>query len=518
MGKAWVRGQVGIWFVGLAALLSSACDVGSKGGPGEEGPPPGPAPWELNTDREADLWSAVSAGLDSAGPTVRYFGGPTAGVAPLIVYVDGSRSRVKDGTWIRECRIEFGDGSSTENCWGEHTFPAGEFTTRFIATDSSGRETTAELVISVSDPDGTPTLAAGNPVTSPSALLPTDQLRWFGGEQGVAWARGVSVDDGGTVWAINDASVMSKAPDSETFLVHSGLGQSAQGDLPYTVCGGAGGSAYVGYITPDDLGSEDGSVEQRMRGDVDRIVVNAAGTASVERHFQIDRTGDAFFNDTQNIVSCVRQRDASSPDAGNIYFGSNHGITRFKGDEMGDHRHVLFVKSNGTRVIGYHRALTLAPDGELFFANDYKMGALAPATETSQWLSFAENPWHFDAFAPTFGPLEDADNWQAAAVTSDGRHWLGSRDKGLLVMTNSPRTYTRVLDAPDTNIHALASESDGSVWVATHSQGLWRYDGNSWRKLETPSQRIFGLYLDNQTSPRTLYIASELGVGIYRGP
>ena len=74
-------------------------------------------------------------------------------------------------------------------------------------------------------------------------------------------------------------------------------------------------------------------------------------------------------------------------------------------------------------------------------------------------------------------------------------------------------------NTPDTQINALAADTDGSVWVGTHNAGLWKLSagGTEWRRLTIPATRVMGLFLDPRTTPRTLYIATDRGIGVYRG-
>ncbi len=495
------------------------------------------APPELTWAGEYDVYSrAIEQPLAAAaGPTATLVGGPTAGVAPLRVYLDGTTSKpAADGSWIARCQLDYGDGQSADVCWGFHNYPAGAFTARFTATDNLGRSTTAQLIILASGPmtpdagtpapdagtvvdSGTPVPDAGAPVPD-AGTPPANGLRWYGSAEGVPWARSVSADEAGVIWAVHDTGILTLAPGQSRFTSHTGVGQLTLGDWPYTVCGGEGNRAYVGYVSPESLPVTGGTPEQRLRGDLDRLVLNANGTVSVEKHYQLVNTNDAAFDEVRTVVGCVRQNARSSPYYGELYVGSNHAVTRIRGDDIADHRHVVFAKPNGTLVIGYNWAVALEPGGALFFANEYKLGILQPTPALLDWLSFQVNPYSLDTYVDLLGPLEDPDRWHAAAVTPDGKHWLGSWGKGLLWMTPSPRAYQRVLDAPDSQINALAAEADNSVWVATQTAGLWRYGNGTWTALPLPAKKVLGLFLDTRTSPRTLYIATDRGIGVYQGP
>ncbi|MGQ0503887.1 MAG: hypothetical protein ACT4TC_01055 [Myxococcaceae bacterium] len=481
-----------------------------------------PAPWEEDNGPEPDIWTGARSDALEAAPTVQFYGGPTAGVAPLQVYLDGTRSKAaNDGSWIANCRIDFGDGESSTACWALHTYPAGEWMARFTATDNRGRTASAQMVITASGPS-TP-VDAGTTVPPPSgpgdagstpppgsadagsAPPPSDppstELRWYAGREGVAWARSVSADEGGVLWAVNDTSILSLSPGATRFQVHSGVGQLARGDWPYTICGGGPNQAYVGYVAPEDIPTEGGTPAQWLRGDLDRVVLDSPSVLRVEHHYSIVNTNDARYDEVRTIVACVRQNNRALKDYGTLYVGSNHAVTRIQGNDYADHRHIVFSKPSGSLVIGYNWAVSLKPDGDLFFANDFKLGILKPTDRLQDWLSFSINPWVMDTYAPVMGSLEEADKWHAAAVTPDGKHWLGSWGKGLMWMTPSPRRYTVVENTPDPQINALAAEADSTLWVGTQNHGLYRLRGSTWSKFATPSSRIFGLYLDTRTQP-----------------
>jgi hypothetical protein len=465
---------------------------------------------------------------------VRFVGGPTSGVAPLTVYLDGSGSKpAADGTWIARCNLRYGDGTTADNCYALHTYGPGQYTAVFTATDNLGRTASAELVIAVSPSAdggtadaGTPTpIDAGSPTpvdagTPPDAGTPTAALTWFGSEQGMPWARSVSADEGGNLWAVNDTGIYTQSAGQTRFTFHSGVGQLARGDWPYAICGGAAGQAYVGYVSPENLPVLGGTPEQRLRGDLDRVALTTSGAVTLQHHYQLVNTNDPRYDEVRTVVSCVRQNDRSSPYYGEVYLGSNHAVTRIRGDGIADHRHVVFANAQGSLVIGYNWATALSPNGNLFFANEYKVGILRPTASLPDWLSFSVNPWALDTYASVLGPIEDPDRWHAAAVTPDGKHWVGSWGKGLLWMTPSPRVWKVVPGTPDTQINALAAEANSTLWVGTHNAGLWKLTagGQEWTRVPLPTNRVLGLEIDVRSSPRTLLIATDRGIGVYRGP
>ncbi len=101
-----------------------------------------------------DLGTEVAA--LTGGPTAVLTGGPSSGAAPLAVYLDGTTSKpAADGSWISQCRLDWGDGASTTSCYGRHSYAAGSWTARFTVTDNKGRTGVATKAITATGPTST---------------------------------------------------------------------------------------------------------------------------------------------------------------------------------------------------------------------------------------------------------------------------------------------------------------------------------------------------------------------------
>ena len=466
----------------------------------------------------------------AAAPTAALAGGPSSGPAPLSVYLEGTSKASTPSGWIASCSLDFGDGTKLSQCWGIHAYASGTWTAAFTATDNLGKSATATLAINaaaaVQDGGtadaGSPDAGiydAGTPPPYPDggAAWPPAPYSWFGIDQGASWARSVSADEGGNVWAVNDDGVYTLRYGDARFSFHGAVGQMNLGEPPFAVCGGAPGKAFVGYLAPESVNPFDEPAAIRAQGDLDRLALDVTGAVTLEHHYDLHNTNDPRYNETRSVVSCIRQNDGRSPYYGDLYLGTNHAVTRVQGDGYADHRHVLFSNAAGSLVIGYNWAVSFEPTGTLFMANEFKVGVIAPTPYLLDWLSFNLNPWVLDTFVPA-GADGDREAWHANAVTPDGKHWVGSGTKGLWWMIPTPRQYGQVPGAPDLNIQALAADSDNGLWVGTHAHGLWRLQQGQWSRFALPSNNVLGLFLDTRTIPRTVYIASDLGVAIYHGP
>jgi len=84
----------------------------------------------------------------ASGPSAVLTANTTSGAAPLSVSLNGTTSKpAPDGSWIAACLLDYGDGSSTTNCWGDHIYTAGTWTARFTVTDNLKRSATATLTV-----------------------------------------------------------------------------------------------------------------------------------------------------------------------------------------------------------------------------------------------------------------------------------------------------------------------------------------------------------------------------------
>ncbi len=397
---------------------------------------------------------------------------------------------------------------------------------------------------------------------------------------GMGRVQGVGVDEAGNVWAVNGSDAIYVMEAGQTTFREltgpSAVGRLAHGERPFTVCGGAAGEAYVGYEVPEIPDPLHPTPEQRAQGDVDVLRLSPDGGVSVRFHYDFHNNNSVVdggvvhkrYDETRSIMSCVRINDG--PYAGEVYFGSNHGVTRVKEEVFGDHRHPTFDYpacptpagyecDDRPEAIGYVRGLNLSNAGNLLIAASWMFAEVAPIpydVEPDIPLNLAKwtlrtHRWSF--IGPPAFPLPGkvASGWMASwhsrwplrfdekagnraiAQTPDGRYWVASLTKGLVwfdVDRGKLSPYVEVEGEPGA-ISALVANPDGSLWVGTEAAGLWRYEPLSrpttkvhppapelgtWTRFEgLPSSEILRLYAETRSGRRQLYIGTASGLAVY---
>jgi hypothetical protein len=432
------------------------------------------------------------------------------------------------------------------------------------------------------DPDllPPPELPPAAPTDAP-ATPPATPPPWKGGtpasgmvvHREVGQVLGVGVDEGANVWTV-DGNAIWVLPPGGSWKRFTGVGQLARGERALTVCGGEAGKAYVGFWAdelPEPLHS---TFEQRQEGDVDRVALDDAGDLSLEFHHEFHNnngiTPDGVvkrttFDETRGILSCVRVNDG--PFQGEVYFGSNHGLTRVRGDDYGDHRHPNFdypscsVAPPGyecdeiPEAIGYVWGLGISNAGGVLMAAEWMFAEVRPNDprqdhDLVRW-TLNTHPWTFvgpppfplpgriaPAWAPPWyarWPLRFAEPARNRAITQtpDGRYWVASERHGLVWFTvNAARLTPPVeVDGEPGTITALVPNPDGSLWVGTAGAGVWRYEPpprpvrladppapevGTWTRLDgVPSGDVNRLYMETRSGKRQLYIATDVGLAVY---
>jgi hypothetical protein len=384
----------------------------------------------------------------------------------------------------------------------------------------------------------------------------------------------VGVDAGANVWAVDGVDGVWVLRPGGAWRRYTGVGQLARGERPNTVCGGDAGKAYVGYWVTELADPLHSTVEQRAEGDVDRFALDDAGNLSLEFHYEFHNNNGInpdgsikdkkSFDETRGIISCVRLNDG--PLKGEVYFGSNHGLTRVRGDAYGDHRHPTFdYPPCGTpgasecddlpEAIGYVWGVGLSNAGNVLMAADWMFAEVGPSDRAQEhdlvrWTLSAHRftlsgPPPFPlpgkstpSWAPPWyerWPLRFAERARNRAIsqTPDGRYWVASERHGLVWFDADGaklKPYVEVEGEPGT-VSALVANPDGSLWVGTDGAGVWRYapqprpatlasppipEAGTWTRLEgLPSGNVAQLYLETRSGKRELYIATRGGLAVY---
>ncbi|AKU92209.1 hypothetical protein [Vulgatibacter incomptus] len=362
------------------------------------------------------------------------------------------------------------------------------------------------------------------PPWGPEGPWPLDDVKVYGPESGLPGAlTGVGVDDGQNVYVI-DGNAAYAMPVGETIFTETATGgQFDRGYPVMSIVGGAKDRVYLGFLAWD-AAPEDLSETDKLYGDVDRMELLPDGTLALEHHYKIQNTNSKWMDHTRSIFSLARV--TGGPNHGDVYVGSNHGVTLLRGDDYADHRHAIFLDRNGSEAIGYVWAVNTDPSGNLLYASHWKVAALPP-TPMDDVLGFLDSsrvPWKEDTWPQHLGPVEVPKNLHAVAgdlSPEKGIMYVGSWGMGLSAMLDAPRKWWSIPGTPDPVINGLELDpSDGKLWVATGSSGLWRWDPATGRweqsALVPGNLRVNQIHLDDTVQPRALYAATDAGLYVIR--
>ncbi len=369
-----------------------------------------------------------------------------------------------------------------------------------------------------------------------------------------------------------------------------GFGETAAALGSTVICGGSAGRAYVGYSTPDLRSDPEfpglhanyivspdecykpdprsttcypyshRRLQYYRQGDVDVVRLDGSGRIVLEEHLHqsirntvddagnprvqtgpreladvknlgIRNSNDHHYDEDRSILSCITVMHGR--DQGDVYVGSNHGVTRIRGLEYNAHRHPVWKDTNGNQKAGYTYGLGIAWDGDVLIANDWMLGIVTPTPRLGDWdnMNKSVNVMKVESsFLPEVNTLAEFDYWRGFQQTKDGQYYLGSREHGLWRLTitwpsNQAQQGTRIRgataeqDAALQNINALAATEDGSLFIGTDKDGLWRMTPQ--KSLEKVANvngtKVLQLVYDPRVTPAMLYVLTSSGLTVIRG-
>jgi len=215
-------------------------------------------------------------------------------------------------------------------------------------------------------------------------------------------------------------------------------------------------------------------------------------------------------------------------DKGDLYIGTNHGVTRIKGLVYNSHRHPVWFekKPDGkeSQKAGYTYALGISPSGDVLIGNDWKVGVVTPSPNLVEWdrVNDALNPEKLNSYLPELNSLPEMDYWRGIQQTRDGRYYLASKSFGLWQLTIrsvSTAQGTKVPGLPTDELTSLAATDDGSLFIGTNGAGLWRMDDQKQlsRVSGVDGGRVLQLLYDPTVTPAMLYVLTDKGLTVLRG-
>ncbi len=353
---------------------------------------------------------------------------------------------------------------------------------------------------------------------------PRDAAANYSERYGLPALRSASLDQAYNLWLLDAGGervgLLRPQDARPTWTRVDGLGQGAKGFPASVICGGAAERAYLGFLAPDLADPAHATAEQKAQGDADLLRARGDGAAEVEQHLTLVNSNDPAFDETRSILSCARVLQGEGK--GDVYFGTNHAVTRVRGARFSDHRHAVFREpdtAQGSLRIGYNHAVSVTWDGELFLGNEWKIALLSPGPALEDFLDPARSPWRLDTFVEPLGPQAEADAWRATAQTVGGRYFAGAKEKGLWEVILSPRRYAKVAGLPTERITALAAARGGALFVGTADAGLFRWEPNG--RVEPVAQvrgrAVRELFYDRTLEPGLLLALTDEGLFVLRG-
>jgi hypothetical protein len=431
------------------------------------------------------------------------------------------------------------------------------------------------------------------PVTPPPPPPPPS---WNGGtpepgmviHQEVGAVLGVSVDEAANVWTVDGEHIWLLEPGKswrsfDASLGQASVGQLARGMMAQTICGGEAGKAYVGYYAKELDDPTHSTAAQRSEGDLDRVALDASDNLVLEHHYEIHNNNGVehtTFDETRSILTCIRVNDG--PNKGDLYTGSNHGLTLIRGDSYGDHRHPTFDYPDcpapadpaapppefdpahpcdaAPEAIGYVWNVNLSNKSNPMMAAEWMFAEVAPNADMILW-TLKSYPWtmigpplyplpNSSGVVPT--PSNDTKTWlqrwpvrfeeqyrasnRAIAQTPDGRYWVASQKYGLVWFEGSGKALKRFVEVENEPglISALVANADGSLWVGTRDNGLWKYtppakaplpsdptatpapETGTWTRVSgIPGANVTRIHNEMRSGKQQLFIGTNAGLAIY---
>jgi hypothetical protein len=329
-----------------------------------------------------------------------------------------------------------------------------------------------------------------------------------------------SRDAAGNLWAVTSSRLhVLRAGQGafESFGTDAGL----KGDPLLSVSGGTGGVAWLGYLGEGD--DTDDPPWMRESGGVQQVELDGAELRST-RYVLGSRPGAfaAYPGGRYKLRSCWRVYGVKSgPQAGEAWFGCNHGVAMFGPLGIEEHHHPGSCVATGAPTCSLRTgdvpAVAFTADGDRWFGGTYGVMKLDYDQGGGRLQFWGAEPVRneklFDApLAPNrFGSVDIS----GLALARDDSLWAGSRHSGLARRrSDGSVTVLQQKDGlPSNRIEDLAMDAEDGLWLAFADQGLWRLDVNTGELRRAPG-------LPSSLARRVVFEETALGpavVAVVRG-
>lgn len=379
--------------------------------------------------------------------------------------------------------------------------------------------------------------AAGGP-----GLWPQDAVKNYTTSFALGSVQSVGFDDAQNLWLLDGERIGVLRPSDKAPKWSTGIGQAAGGfgqsklALGSTViCGGGAGQAYVGYQTYELTNVELGDVNhaEYQKGDVDVVSVDGDGKVTLKTHLSesavyagqaqnklgIRNSNDWRYDEDRSVLVCRKLRKGAR--AGDVFIGTNHGVTMIRGTTYNSHRHPVW-DVNGSLRIGFNFALGASFDGkEVLMGNEWKLGILAAPAELKEWDRSVENPWILDTYADSVNSMEAMDYWRGFTQTKSGAYFLSSDRFGLWKMTRrgagQQPSFEKISGVPD-GLTKVEATNDGSLFIGTKNDGLWRMsaEGAVSKVKDVNGAEVRELLYEPALSPPMLFVLTDSALTVLR--
>ena len=173
-------------------------------------------------------------------------------------------------------------------------------------------------------------------------------------------------------------------------------------------------------------------------------------------------------------------RSSAVASDGSVWFGTeDKGVSRFDGKTWTTYN---MQKELWGDMVDH---ISVLPDGSLLFSNSNGTGARVTRYDGQHWSTFSIPPSLAEENIYAQGNyVEDI------ATTPDGSLWLATEKDGVYrLIANTWTHYTMQDGLASNNVYCAVVAYDSSIWVGT-LQGFSRFDGKEWRTIPTPNEHI----------------------------
>jgi hypothetical protein len=290
------------------------------------------------------------------------------------------------------------------------------------------------------------------------------------------------------------------------------------------ISGGVPNEIFVGYYGYESDSTRDRDPDSLSSlGWADRVELGAGGKlTAVHYWFHCDRSPGIVEDRSVRRMTYVHDGTAR----GHLFLGMDHGVVHIFDDMAGDHVHpeVNYQKPDGTTElkIGENYGLFVKSNGDVWIAGGYGVG-LQPFNPTPHfdWVdaSFKDA---FTVYTSDHGfnvPYGYREDQRGVGVTSDGMVWFASKTHGLWSYDGTPHNYTssKAWPAAPTDLMDLAVDLDDTLWLVTSAGQLLRFDPKTNGYSVFPGLNgVRRVVLDTTVVPRALYVSGSSGLTVIR--